>query len=303
MSSHSTSAVNDRATTTRHENTVTAIADKIGRNDLTADDQAEVDFWTSALEEHSNRAMLNISRQALAKLLGIIGKLRTEQREPERSVSELPPELRARYEDHDPGEWSREYWTLDQAILGAIDEPRTDSFIADLITIRDRFRAARAPAPSDETASCKHGYVLPCGLCAIDRLVAGVQTGGEFNAPSSVGATGVPASMLVNNTSDRVEIPAAPSVEARYADALSEDEQSLIKRLREFGGDGWKTPQHEVRRLLSIIDRLSASGSVPSSELVLACNHCGRVPSIEVRLGELCAACGIGGFTVLRRMN
>jgi hypothetical protein len=43
------------------------------------------------------------------------------------------------------------------------------------------------------------------------------------------------------------------------ASPLSEDEQSLITRLREFGGDGWKTPQHEVRRLLSIIDRLSAS--------------------------------------------
>jgi hypothetical protein len=49
---------------------------------VSADDQAEIDFWTAALEEHSNRAMLNISRQALAKLLGIIGKLRTEQREP-----------------------------------------------------------------------------------------------------------------------------------------------------------------------------------------------------------------------------
>jgi hypothetical protein len=82
MSSHSTSVADDAATTTRHEITVTAIADKIGRNDLTADDQAEVDFWTAALEEHSNRAMLNISRQALAKLLGIISKLRTEQREP-----------------------------------------------------------------------------------------------------------------------------------------------------------------------------------------------------------------------------
>jgi hypothetical protein len=80
MSSHPTSVANDAATTTSHGNTVTAIADKIGRNDLTADDQAEVDFWTAALEEHSNRAMLNISRQALAKLLGIIGKLRTEQR-------------------------------------------------------------------------------------------------------------------------------------------------------------------------------------------------------------------------------
>jgi NTP pyrophosphatase (non-canonical NTP hydrolase) len=80
MSSHSTSVANDAATTTSHENTVTAIADKIGRNDLTADDQAEIDFWTAALEEHSNRAMLNISRQALAKLLGIVQKLRTEQR-------------------------------------------------------------------------------------------------------------------------------------------------------------------------------------------------------------------------------
>jgi ribosomal protein L37E len=49
---------------------------------MTADDQTEIDFWTAALEEHSNRAMLNISRQALAKLLGIIGKLRTEQRPP-----------------------------------------------------------------------------------------------------------------------------------------------------------------------------------------------------------------------------
>jgi hypothetical protein len=80
MSSHPTSVANDAATTTSHGNTVTAIADKIGRNDLTADDQAEVDFWTAALEEHSNRAMLNISRQALAKLLGIVEKLRTEQR-------------------------------------------------------------------------------------------------------------------------------------------------------------------------------------------------------------------------------
>jgi hypothetical protein len=92
MSSHPTSVANDAATTTRHEITVTAIADKIGRNDLTADDQAEVDFWTAALEEHSNRAMLNISRQALAKLLGIIGKLRTEQREPvSQEAPGLPP--------------------------------------------------------------------------------------------------------------------------------------------------------------------------------------------------------------------
>jgi hypothetical protein len=83
MSSHSTSVANDRATTTSHECAVTAIADKIGRNDLTADDQSEIDFWTAALEEHSNRAMLNISRQALAKLLGIVGKLRTEQRSSE----------------------------------------------------------------------------------------------------------------------------------------------------------------------------------------------------------------------------
>jgi hypothetical protein len=82
MSSHSTSVANDRAPTTRHENTVTARADKIGRNDLTADDQAEIDFWTGMLEDHSNRAMLNISRESLTRLLGIIGKLRTEQRPP-----------------------------------------------------------------------------------------------------------------------------------------------------------------------------------------------------------------------------
>jgi hypothetical protein len=55
---------------------------------VTADDQAEIDFWTAALEEHSNRAMLNISRQALAKLLGIIGKLRTEQRAPQLDLGE-----------------------------------------------------------------------------------------------------------------------------------------------------------------------------------------------------------------------
>jgi hypothetical protein len=80
---------------------VTAIADKIGRNDLTADDQAEVDFWTAALEEHSNRAMLNISRQALAKLLGIIGKLRTEQR---------GPEIERARAVHDVVQLIREWW-------------------------------------------------------------------------------------------------------------------------------------------------------------------------------------------------
>lgn len=55
----------------------TAITATVG---LSAEDQSEVDFWTGMLEEHSNRAMLNISRDALARLLGIIGNLRTEQR-------------------------------------------------------------------------------------------------------------------------------------------------------------------------------------------------------------------------------
>jgi hypothetical protein len=42
----------------------------------------------------------------------------------------------------------------------------------------------------------------------------------EFNLPASIGATTIPASMLVRNTSDRVEIPAAPSVEARDSTLL-----------------------------------------------------------------------------------
>jgi hypothetical protein len=55
---------------------------------VTADDQAEIDFWTAALEEHSNRAMLNISRESLTRLLGIVGKLRTEQRTPQLDLGE-----------------------------------------------------------------------------------------------------------------------------------------------------------------------------------------------------------------------
>jgi hypothetical protein len=79
---------------------------------VSADDQAEIDFWTAALEEHSNRAMLNISRQALAKLLGIIGKLRTEQREP---VSQEAP-----------NDWEGSYTMLRDAL-----EEHLGAFISD----------------------------------------------------------------------------------------------------------------------------------------------------------------------------
>jgi NTP pyrophosphatase (non-canonical NTP hydrolase) len=80
MSQALTSAARAAAASTHDEATVFTNADTAGGKPMTADDQTEIDFWTAALEEHSNRAMLNISRQALAKLLGIIGKLRTEQR-------------------------------------------------------------------------------------------------------------------------------------------------------------------------------------------------------------------------------
>lgn len=43
------------------------------------------------------------------------------------------------------------------------------------------------------------------------------------------------------------------------ATALSNDERSLLARLREFSGDEWKTHQHEVRWLLAIIDRIAGA--------------------------------------------
>jgi hypothetical protein len=68
------------AASTHDEATVFTNADTAGGKPMTADDQTEIDFWAGMLEEHSNRAMLNISRESLMRLLGIIGKLRTEQR-------------------------------------------------------------------------------------------------------------------------------------------------------------------------------------------------------------------------------
>jgi hypothetical protein len=99
---------------------------------VSADDQAEIDFWTAALEEHSNRAMLNISRQALAKLLGIIGKLRTEQRE---TVSQEAPSMTAEhdadlayYEEHVRGarrdSLNRSEWPALDAEIVRIKEVR-----------------------------------------------------------------------------------------------------------------------------------------------------------------------------------
>jgi hypothetical protein len=77
------------AASTHDEATVFTNADTAGGKPMTADDQTEIDFWTGMLEEHSNRAMLNISRESLTRLLGIIGKLRTEQRTIE-VVDEMP---------------------------------------------------------------------------------------------------------------------------------------------------------------------------------------------------------------------
>lgn len=92
---------------------------------------------------------------------------------------------------------------------------RLRAWAADMDLRRAREMVAEA-APRSETASCKHGCVQPCSVCATEKtyqLVATLDV-----QPGSTGATSVPASMVVNNTSNRVEFrsPADPSRDADW---------------------------------------------------------------------------------------
>jgi hypothetical protein len=300
MSSHSTSVASESATTTSHENTVTAIADKIGRNDLTADDQAEIDFWTAALEEHSNRAMLNISRQALAKLLGIIGKLRTEQREPvSQEARSIPPA------DHELKTWTEYYTALEQGVktFEFRRDDRTPAYqVGDVLRLREwnnTFRRCQSSmcrssgcmfpqaCPGDHRVGYSgreclrrvtyvaRGGVIPSGFCimSVEPLASGIPRT-ENEPPSACECLDAthpefchsgPAHRGWCDMYAMATDPARASV-ISSASPLSEKERLTLKGLREECDSGRKIYAAEGAFLLGLIDRLSASAPSPEDK-------------------------------------